>query len=138
VALSLEDRQSQHRTDHLPPSDWEMKVAWSCMLSYPCPYVPSWHVIAVFKSQTLQTWFHCSRQINMDIKKFQLLYLCSVIPHYFHKHFNKYLSETFPSSAAFCRDNSVEVTVQIETDLYLLLVKVMVYTRLAINRFPKY
>jgi len=65
----------------------------------------------------------------MDIKKFQHLYLCNVIPH-FLKHFNKYLSETFPSSTTFGRDYSVEVTVHVETNLYLLLVNVVNYARL--------
>jgi len=69
--------------------------------------------------------------MNMDIKMFQLLYLCNVIPYYFLKHFNMYLSKTFLSSTTIGRKYSVEVTVHVEIDLYLLLlVKVMIYTRL--------
>jgi hypothetical protein len=32
MALSLEDKQSQLKTDHLPPSSCEVKVVWSCVL----------------------------------------------------------------------------------------------------------
>jgi hypothetical protein len=66
----------------------------------------------------------------MDIKRFQLLYLCSVMPYYFLKHFNKHLSEMIRSSTTIARNYSVEVTVHVQIDLYLLLVKVMIYTRL--------
>jgi hypothetical protein len=33
---SLEDKQSQLETDHLPSSGWEVKVARSCVLSPIC------------------------------------------------------------------------------------------------------
>jgi len=52
---------------------------------------------------------------------FQLLYLCNVLPNYFIKNFNKYLSKTSPSSTTFGRNYSVEVTVQVEIGLYLIV-----------------
>jgi hypothetical protein len=66
----------------------------------------------------------------MDSKTFQVLYLCNVIPHYFLKYFNKYMSKTFRSSSTFGRYYSAEVIVHVEIQLYLLPVKVMIYARL--------
>jgi len=47
VLMPLEDKHSQLKTDHLPPSGWEVKVVWSCGLCYPHAYVSLWHVVLV-------------------------------------------------------------------------------------------
>jgi hypothetical protein len=75
MALSLEDKQSQLKTDHLPSSGWEIKVAWSCVLSYPYPYVPSWHVVSVINLRLCRPGSNASDRLTWTLRS-SSIYIC--------------------------------------------------------------